>query len=186
MEFTELINKRRSIRSFVDQRIADDLVQELCTQALKAPMASDRQNDRKLIPVADREVLQRMAEAVRKSWGLLLAETSEAVRDEFGDYAHNFYHFGNAPLVVFLAGRRPPEFLKAAVGEQLAERIHGNGASVLMAAQQLILAAENRGLGNCMMTGPLAAEDVLKQELGLNGRWILYGVIAMGYPNESR
>ncbi len=186
MEFTELINKRRSIRSFSNQAIPLDLIQELCDQALKAPMAGDRQADRKLIPISDRETLQRMADAVRKSWGLLLAETSEAVRDEFGDYAHNFYHFANAPLVVFLTGRRPPEFLKAAVGEPLAERIHGNGASVLMAGQQLILAAENYGLCSCMMTGPLAVEEALKQELGLNGRWILYGVIAMGYPNESR
>ncbi len=186
MEFTELINKRRSIRSFSDRAISTDLLQELCDQASTAPMAGDRQNDRKLIPVSDREMLQRMADSVRKSWGLLLAETSEAVREEFGDYAHNFYHFANAPLVVFLVGRRPPEFLKAAVGDQLAERIHGNGASVLMAAQQLILAAENHGLGSCMMTGPLAAEEALKQELSLNGRWILYGVIAMGYPNESR
>ena len=183
MKYTELITKRRSCRKFANRPIEPEVLAELITEAESAPMAGNRRGDRRLLVVTNKELLQRMGQIVRKCWEEKLSSAGEAFRTELLQYGENFYHFAEAPAVIFLAGRREPDFVRAVMHET-AEKFHGNAASVLQSGMLLQLSAENRGLGSCMMTGPLIAEQELKTELGLNKRWNLYGIVSMGYKQE--
>lgn len=180
MEYTELITQRRSCRKFADRPVEPQVLAELVAEAEYAPIAGNRRGDRKLLVVTDCKLLQRMGQIVHERWVESLHSASEAFRAELLSYGENFYHFAESPAVIFLIARREPDFFRAIIGET-AEKFHGNAASVLQSGMLLQLSASNRGLGSCMMTGLLIAENELKAELGLNKRWNLYGAISIGY-----
>jgi nitroreductase len=180
MEYTELIAKRRSCRKFSNRAIEPEVLAELIAEAEYAPMAGNRRGDRRLLAVTERDLLRKMGQIVRKCWEDKLRGAGEAIQAELLHYGENFYHFAEAPAVIFLAARREPDFVQAIMHET-AERFHGNAASVLQSGMLLQLSAENRGLGSCMMTGPLIAEQELKIELGLSKRWKLFGIVSIGY-----
>ena len=58
--------------------------------------------------------------------------------------------------------------------------------SVAMAAQNLLLAAHERGLGACWMCAPLFVPNVVRRVLHLPDDWQPQGLITLGYPAEQR
>lgn len=58
--------------------------------------------------------------------------------------------------------------------------------STAMAGQNLLLAAHAEGLGGVWMCGPLFCPDVVRQTLELPADWEPQGVIALGFPAETR
>jgi nitroreductase len=55
-----------------------------------------------------------------------------------------------------------------------------------MAGQNLLLAAHQLGLGACWMCAPLFCPQTVRDALNLPADWQPQGLIALGYPAESK
>jgi len=58
--------------------------------------------------------------------------------------------------------------------------------SSAMAGQNLLLMAEELGLGACWMCAPLFCPDVVQDALGLPEDWQAQGMITLGFPAQTR
>jgi nitroreductase len=58
--------------------------------------------------------------------------------------------------------------------------------SVAMAAQNLLLMAHVEGLGACWLCAPLFCQETVREALGLPDDYEPQGLIALGYPDETR
>ena len=57
--------------------------------------------------------------------------------------------------------------------------------SVASLAKNLLLMAEDQGLGVCCLTGPLIAEKRLKDCFAIPENWRVAAIIAVGHPDEG-
>jgi F420 biosynthesis protein FbiB-like protein len=58
--------------------------------------------------------------------------------------------------------------------------------STAMAGQNILLAAQDSGLGAGWMCAPLFCPDVVQDALDLPDDWQAQGIISMGYPAQER
>lgn len=148
MEFMDVIRKRRSIRKYKPEIVADDKLTNILEAARLAPSGSNRQSW-KFIVVRDKEKKAKLAEACnRQMW---IGDTGAAV------------------VICY-----PP--VKGIDNMRLMR-------DSTIAAEHIILAAANEGLGSCWI-GALDQEAVkrllsIPEEVGVNA------VIAVGYSAEE-
>jgi len=183
-ELLEVMRDRRSIRRFKPDQIPKETLDRLIEAATWAPSASNRQ-DWNFTVISSPEVREEMAKAVREGWGELLSKNDLGfVTDEFRSYTGNFAWFAGAPVVIVVSVRSPELFMKSLCGERASD-IAGARTSASMAAQNLILMAHVIGLGTCCLTGPLLAQERLKEILDMGMRRDIVCLIAVGVPDET-
>ena len=179
-----LLRERRSVRQFSETPVDQALVTRVLAAAAWAPSPSNRQAWSFTV-VASAALRQQMATAVHERWQGLLDQAAEsAAGDELREYVRNFDWFGAAPVVIAVSTREPEAFLGHLLGSRATD-VAGGRVAAAMATQNLMLAAHAAELGTCCLTGPLAAEDELKQLLGLGKRQSLVCLIALGYPSGA-
>jgi nitroreductase len=183
-EFIEFVRKRRSIRKYSDAPIPRETVLKIVEAAGWAPSASNRQ-DWEFTVITSQSVKEKMAEIVRSHWQSIVRKgNTGAVTEELQRYMGNFDWFGQAPVLVVISAKRSEAFLGQILGDA-AEDIAGTGISAAMAAQNLMLAAHASGIGSCCVTGPLVAQEALKELLAIGKRRKIVCIIALGYPAEQ-
>lgn len=174
-----VLRHRRSVRVFTDEAVSEADLRALIDAATWAPSAGNRQDWRFQV-VRDRERIAAIGATVDAAWRRI-ADASGGIGDDIAAYAQQFSWLGSAPAVVAVAVRPPPAWLVAATGSA-ATRIAGGAASAAMAVQNLLLAADARGLGACVCTAPIAAESDLRPLLGCDRRHELVALVAVGHP----
>jgi nitroreductase len=128
---------------------------------------------------------KRMEDIVRSRWKLILdKKQTGAVQEALEKYTKNFDWFSHAPALIVVSAKRPETFLSDLLGEA-ADDVAGTEISAAMAAQNLMLAAHAMGVGSCCITGPLAAQEALKELLGFSQRRKIVCLITLGYPAEE-
>lgn len=183
-EFEKFIRDRRSIRKFRPDPVPEKTILELVELASWAPSAGNRQ-DWFFSIASTPELIRKMAEAVKEKWQKIISQNSgSGIIGDIADYSANFSSFSDAPVVIAVSAPAPSSFEKQMLGDK-AGPTFGSCASAAMAAQNLMLAAELHGLGTCCLTGPLAAEDELKELLDLKKRREIVCLVSLGYPNEN-
>lgn len=175
------IRQRRSVRRFTVDPVTDTDLATMVEAASWAPSAGNRQ-DWRCTATRDPARIRAAATAVREAWDAL-ADASGGIGDEIRAYASNFSWFTDAPLLLAFTVRPPPAWLRAGA-DAAAARIAGSQASAMMAVQNLLLTADARGLGACVLTAPVAAETALRGVMGLDRRRELVCLIAVGHPAE--
>jgi len=181
--FLELLRGRRSIRKFSHDPVPQEILFRIIEAASWAPSASNRQ-DWRFTVVTSKALKERIGEIVRSHWKSILGDSrSDAVTEALQEYTKNFDWFTHAPVLVAISAKRPEGFLHEMLGDH-AEEVSGAAASASMAAQNLMLAAHAYGIGSCCITGPLAAQEALKELLGIGKRRKIVCFIALGYPAE--
>lgn len=179
----ECIRSRRSIRRFRSEPVGRKIIELALEAASWAPSAGSRQ-DWFFSVVTTSDLIERLADCVRQKWRDIVEANSDiGMIDEVERYASCFADFEKAPVVVVVSAERASSIQKRLLGE-LAGSTTGSYASAAMAAQNLMLAAHSLGLASCCMTGPLAAEEEIRQILALGSRRELVCIIALGYPDE--
>jgi nitroreductase len=149
-----------------------------------APSASNRQ-DWEFTIVTSPATKKRMEDRVRSCWKSILDRSETGViKDELARYSRNFDWFSEAPVLIVISAKRPEAFLSNLLGEA-AEAVAGTEVSAAMAALNLMLAAHSLGIGSCCITGPLAAQEALRELLGLSRRRKIVCLVALGYPAEQ-
>jgi nitroreductase len=132
MELMQAINGRRSVREFTDENVSDGVLHELIVAAIQAPSAINQQpwcfvvvkNPPLLAHISDRA----KAHLLKASLGA----PAHPFRDMLNDPKfHIFYH---APALIVIAAAQPTDW---AVED------------CALAAENLMLAAYDAGLGTC-------------------------------------
>jgi len=182
MELEQALRDRRSIRHFRPEPPSRELLRALVTLATLAPSAMNRQ-DWLFTVITAGEARVRVAALVRQEWDRL-GRSSTLLTEPLASYAANLTAFAEAPVLILVSARRPPSFLVETLGPA-AERFSGGATSAAMAAQNLLLAAQDRGLGTCVFTGPVAAEEAVLKLVGLGRSQALVCLVALGWPAEE-
>ena len=179
-----LIRTRRSLRRYQPRPVPDELLHDLLEAAIWAPSAHNRQPWRFAVlrtPAVKVGLAQAMGARLRADLQAddLPTELIEA------DVARSYDRLTSAPVLIVLSlsmrdmdvytddRRNHNEYIMAV-------------QSVAMAGQNLLLAAHSHGLGACWMCAPLFCPDVVRDALDLPDDWQPQGVIALGYPAQTR
>lgn len=187
-----VMQTRRSVRRFRPDMPPRELIDALLASAVTAPSASNKQPWRFLV-VQNRGTIEQMAAAVREAVDRIALAIEPEFEGSFRAYGDYFTRFEHAPLVIAPL-YRPLTILSNLTGDRIGradlERIqemekHSGLAGTSMAVQNLLLAAHAAGLGASGMTGPLVAENALRQILRVPPSWHLLALVPIGYADED-
>ena len=162
MDIYQTATGRRSIREFKNIPVPYEILEKCVNAARLAPSAANRQLIEYVI-VDDEKLLHSMFDAVA-SW------------------------FGVArPKEGWPPGRRPKAYIVSLIDlEAEAERGVGRTNALFdvgMAAENIVLVAEEAGLGSCAITG--FSPNRLRQVLNVPHKYETALMLALGYPDES-
>ncbi len=163
--YTELL-KRRSTRSFKDEKVDDEIKEKLYEAAFNAPTAGNQQFY-SIIEVNDRKIKEVVA----------------------GSCDHQMW-ITKAPLVlIFLADLKRWNELYRAYGLK-ARRPHLGDlwlalSDANIAAQNMVTAAEHFGLGTCYIGDIIENHEVIRDVLKLKEGLVPACMLVIGYPEKS-
>jgi nitroreductase len=196
-ELGELIKTRRSIRRFQEKPVPEDLVVKAIELAAWAPNGGNFQPWKFLI-VSNRELIQKMGDAVKAKTELMASWPEAAVcGDALERWKKTSDFFRGAPVcIAVLMGRyssiadqvlRARGEIDPAAREIRSYRQTGNSSlqSVAGAIAYLLLILHYFGLGATWMAGPQQAKKEIERLLGVTPEWDFVDLIPVGYPAES-
>jgi len=190
MDAFEAMRKRRSVRSFKGDPVPREALEEMLDCARWAPSAANEQMWQ-FVVVTSRERIARLAALVEEKLGRMREKvTSPRARDRFDGYTSYFSHFGGAPALVVVCAR-PYDTIYARLlkrylpDEPRPQLVEPAAMSVAAAIENMLVAAEARGLGACFMTGPTVAQEALESELGVEDPWHVVALVPVGCPADE-
>jgi coenzyme F420-0:L-glutamate ligase/coenzyme F420-1:gamma-L-glutamate ligase len=181
--FQELVSTRRSIRSFTDQPVGEDVLGRLLRVACDAPSAHNRQPWR-FVVLQDVKLRQRLIEAMSQSFRTDLERDGLSSTEIERQVARGRDRILGASAVVLLFVTMEdmdhyPDGIRQAAERAMAIQ------SVALAGGHLLLAAHAEGLGACWVCSPLFAPEIVRQTLELPESWEAQGMIVLGHPAED-
>ncbi len=188
VELTEAVLGRRSIRKFADKPVPEKTILEVIRLATHAPSAGNQQMWHFTV-VMNRGVKEKLAETITGAFKQIAAGAGQEQAWMEGPI-HAATFFKNAPVVIAVSTTRymskVDEALQMAgrTRQEIDElRCRPDLQSVGAAVQTLLLAAYEKGLGTCYMTGPMGARPQLEKILGVSPPASLACFVALGYPD---
>ena len=162
MDIYQTATQRRSIREFKDTPVPYEILERCVNAARLAPSAANRQLVEYVI-VDDEKLMRSMFDAVASWFGV------------------------SRPKEGWPPGRRPKAYIVSLIDLE-AEAKRGVGRTnalfdVGMAAENIVLVAEEAGLGSCAITG--FSPNRLRQVLNVPDKYETALMLALGYPDES-
>ena len=161
MDFPELIRTRRSVRTYKEQPVPKELLDQCLDAARMAPSACNSQPWSFLV-VNDREAIHRIADAACS-----------------GIYAMNRFIATAPVLLVFITEKSK---LVARMGGQVRD-VRYNLIDIGIAGDHLTLQAAALGLGTCWIGW--FNDKALKRELNLPLSTQVDIIMPLGYPDEE-
>lgn len=193
MDFFEVVSGRRSIRRFKNDPVPDKDLRMIIEAGCQAPSANNSQPWRFII-VKNREILSRMADAVRLMVDRMIPYAEdERQAQRLAAYRSNYYvFFENAPvlIVVLMEDYNPSTeriLKKMGYSDEDVMRLRPMPGlqSVSAAIENMLLAAHALGYGACWMTGPLVAQEEFGRLLGYGKEKYAVALIPIGIPDEA-
>jgi nitroreductase len=168
MDFDDAIGGRRSVRDFTERLPDETVLRRIIAAAVQAPSANNRQPWRFTI-VRDRALLDRLADEAKayKLAQVVPGPDAEIKRARYLDPATRFLY--NAPAIVIVSA---------------VARDRWNTEDCTLAAQNLMLAAYEEGLGSCWigLVQDYLNTDSGKALMGLPAECVPVAPIIVGYP----
>ena len=155
MEFSKVMKIRQSVRGFKNEQISREDLEAVLDAAYLSPVAMGKFEDTKLLVVQDAEKLSRINEEAGKAFG------DEKAKPTYG-----------APTVIYVLQKKD--------GEDI---LIGMNAAVI--ANNMLLAAYERGLGGCYLMGVsqmLYKNDEVNSILGVPEGYRTCAAAAIGIP----
>jgi nitroreductase len=167
VEFTEVVRGRRAVRQYASTRVAANLLREIIDLAVWAPSAMNRQ-PWEFAVLDDAARIEEWA-ASAKEYYLSHEEVTNAVRVQLEDPARSILH--HAPALVLVLAKSDTEQARE---------------DCCLAAQTLMLAARNHGLGTCWVgfARPWLNLPETRAMLKLPSHHRVVAPIVVGYPLE--
>ena len=175
METREAMAARRSIRRFEDRPVPEEVVNSVLSAAIQAPSGKNRQPWR-FVVVAGEEKRAAMIRCMRSG--------IEQAREQHLDTGSSLWTtriMRKAPVTIFVLN---PMGMHPWVPHSTYEMYLGTVdiQSVGAAIQNMLLAAQDAGLGSLWICDVFAAYEQLTEWLGEPGQ--LVAAVALGYPAE--
>ena len=185
MEFTEVVEGRRSIRYFTDEDVPEEDIRKIVTIGTLAPNAGNRQDWRCLVLTDNskkneiKNLVQEKLESLAKRAG---KKNPERYRNRHGSIL-----FAGAPVVlVFLTKpyRSAIDDLLQENGYSEAEvdclRMRPDIQTISAMIQNILLASHMMGYGTCWMVAPNIARHEIENCLGIRPPWSMAAFVALG------
>jgi nitroreductase len=179
MDFFETVRKRRSIRHYGDQPVAQEDILTMLDAAILAPSATNEQPWR-FIVIRDKALKEGMRDVINAVIETVIASVDNKSRQKrLADMQLYSTHFASAPVAIAVLARpwvgggyAPPT---SSAPRDLAL------LSVAMAIAHLQLAATALGYNSCFASGPAEfAREELEAMLGVEQPWFLVGMVSLG------
>jgi nitroreductase len=205
----EVLSTTRAIRHLLPDPVGEETIRALVQAAVWAPTASNQQSQQ-FVVVTDREQIARLSalwrrgieeyRAGNRATGIPGDDPASQRIDAAVDFQRD--HFEETPVLIVAcydlgprqhAARSPVVGLRLlrAIGVRRWLRVarmsgawaaRSEAASILPGVENLLLAARALGLGACLTTWHLLAEDELKEILGIPRDVHTFAVIPVGWP----
>jgi len=174
MNTLDAIAARRSIRKFKDAPIEDEMLQAVLAAAIQAPSGKNRQPWRFVIVKRDKrsEMVKIMREGIANT---------KARGEDPGSSEGSVKVMEQAPVTIFIfnpLGLKP--WLKHSLEQMYNDVV--DIQSIGAAIQNMLLAAQDLGLGSLWMCDIFYAYEELCRWLGEKGEMI--AAVSLGYSNE--
>jgi coenzyme F420-0:L-glutamate ligase/coenzyme F420-1:gamma-L-glutamate ligase len=179
-----LMRGRRSIRRYQPQSVPCAKLMRVLEAARWGPSAHNRQPWRFVVLTGD-EDRRRLADAMAVRLADDLRADGADEETIARDTERSKRRLAGAPVLVLVCLTMAdmdtyPDGRRQRFEHTMAVQ------SVAMAAQNLLLMAHAQGLGACLMCAPLFCQETVREVLGLPADYEPQGVIALGYPAETR
>jgi nitroreductase len=137
--------------------------------------------------------MDRLAAAVRNAVDRIACHIEPESQQAFRTYGDYFTRFENAPVAIVTLFRSltilsnlVDSNLPAGDRERIRRMERDSGLmGVAMAMQNLLLMAHESGLGASGMTGPLVADDRIREILDIPSSWEVAALIPIGFAAEQ-
>jgi nitroreductase len=175
MNTLEAIEQRRSIRKFKDTPLSDDQIKTILQAAIQAPSGKNRQPWRFIVVKEDKrpEMIRLMREGIANI---------KARGEEVGSAEWTTNVMEQTPVTVFIFN---PEGLHPWMMRPIDQMFWDvvNIQSIGAAIQNMLLAAQDLGLGSLWICDVFSAYEELSHWLGEESQMI--AAVSFGYPNEQ-
>lgn len=192
----QVIEGRRSVRSFDPERVPQNDIEAMLTAAVSAPSASNFTNWH-FVVVTTTDTIHELADAVVDAYEE--AKKWPDVRDDDGLSRHlaavarGSSFFREAPVVV-LAYETGHESTMRDILVKRGLPLHEiyslwpqpDLQGVAAAVENLLLAAHALGYGACWMTGPILARERLNRIVGRPDDTRLVALVPVGVPRNTK
>ena len=194
MSELDFIYKRKSIRDYKDAVIPKEDILKMLDAATHAPSPKHQQNWH-FVVVQDKEIINKMAEAVSKSHEYIASLTkNEDEKKKFMrvlPYYINFQRLSCAILVYANEYKMVEEKIlrENNVGEDIIEVMKSTQSAaqgIGAAVENFMLAATAMGYGTCYMTGPAHAKKEIEEIINFEKpEYSLMSIISLGVPADE-
>lgn len=194
MEYFELIEKRYSVRRFLDQDVPDSDLAKMIKAAGIAPSGKNYQNWH-FVVIKNKEIINKMGDTIIDRIEGVSNRLPEDKAQNFRKFSKFATFFTGAPvLVAVYAGEYIPEGYVELVEskddqvniERLTDAnpgIQGIGGAI----EQMILAAFDLGYGACWMTSPNNSALELEKLIDFKkDKFKLVALVPIGKPDGER
>jgi len=175
MNTLEAIAMRRSIRKFKDEPVSDEALRTILTAATQAPSGKNRQPWRFVVVKGDKraEMVQVMREGIARA---------KSRGEDIGSSEWTAKAMEQAAVTIFVFnphGLHP--WLAHSIEQMFIDLV--NTQSIGAAIQNMVLAAQELGIGSLWICDVFEAYEELRVWMGEQGRMI--AAVSLGYADES-
>ncbi len=187
MELLQTIEKRASVRKYLNDQVPLTDLEEMVRRAGLSPSVNNSQ-PWKFIAISNRSLLDQMAQAVEARLQEMMPDADSHAQSAIKTTVEYFStFFRDAPAVIAVA-MQPYE---AIIDKLMNARSSGHEdinrlrsypdiQSIGAAVQTLLLSAVDLGYGACWLSGMLVAQEKLQKLLQIADPWKLMAFVAVG------
>ncbi|HEX2906456.1 MAG TPA: nitroreductase family protein [Phototrophicaceae bacterium] len=177
------LRQRRSIRRYRPEPVPRALIEKVLEAAIWAPSAHNRQPWR-LVVIEDAAQHVKLAEAMNAR--LREDLRADGVADETieAQAARRYERLTAAPVLVVLCLTMADMSVYPDERRNQCEYVMAVQSAAL-AGQNLLLAAQEVGLGACWICAPLFCPEIVREVLALPDDWQAQALFTIGYPAET-
>ena len=184
-QFRALLESRRSVRKFASRPVNRRDLFRVLEAARWAPSNHNRQPWRFRV-IEDRDQIANLARQVEAELNEKLKSLPAVASGYVAEFAPHATFFPNAPVLILALHKLPVSFASALLKHlPHPELVSGEPLSAAMAVQNLLLAAHSLGLGTCVLTAPLIAQDAIQSQFSPLAGYEITCLIALGFPDED-
>ncbi|MBW1781250.1 MAG: nitroreductase family protein [Deltaproteobacteria bacterium] len=170
-DFSELLDKRRSIRDYKDRPVSLDLVKDIIRESCFAPSSGNGQPWRFII-VNNKEWIKKLSDESKKNVLSFIEKNPDAPVKKYEATLRNkdFNVFYNAPCLVYIGG---------------SEKVRSLRVDCALAACYFMFLACERGLGTCWVgLGTNIQDREVRKHIGMSEDYRIVAPVIVGYPRN--
>ena len=172
----DAIHGQRAIRRFSTDPVPQEAIEQILAAAARAPSGGNRQQW-SFVVIRDDVLKRRIGEWYLDGWNVTYASDPTRPRNATYVSAETLAHnLAATPVLILACINR---------GQGSGPASLSAGASIYPAVQNLMLAAEDLGLGTVITTFHMRHEGEVKALLGIPDSVQTAALIPMGYPAEG-